>query len=162
MTGCEPTEITHGDGGSVRYRRAKFSTRLHADCLYTPAHGWLRRDSDGCWRFGFTRFAVRMLGDAVEIDYEVQPGDSVSLGQEVGWIEGFKAVSDLYAPMDGVFRGGNDALLKDIDLLGRDPHREGWLFLMEGQPGEDCMDLNAYISLLDAAIDKILGTTGTV
>lgn len=162
MTDQKTTNSTPSEGESVRYRRAKFSTRLYTDRLYTPAHAWLRRESEGLWHVGFTRFAVRMLGDAVELDFEVANGDTVARGQEIGWIEGFKAVSDLYAPFDGLFRGGNEALLNDVDLLARDPHREGWLFRLEGVPGDDCMDLAAYTSLLDGAIDKILGNNGRV
>jgi glycine cleavage system H protein len=152
---------TPPEGETIRYRRAKFSTRLYADCLYTPAHAWLRDEGNGVWRVGFTRFAARMLGDAVELDFEVKAGDSVERGQEVGWIEGFKAVSDLYTPLAGIFRGGNEALLEDIELLGRDPHRDGWLFRVEGSPGEDCLDMQAYISVLDRAIDKILGNNAS-
>jgi len=47
-------------------------------------------------------------------------------------------------------------------LLGRDPHREGWLFRVEGRPGEDCIDVEAYMSVLDKAIDKILGNNSTL
>lgn len=151
-TGSAPDEL-----GSVRYRRANYSTRLYKDCYYTPAHVWLREESTGCWRVGFTRFALRMLGDPVELDFEVEVGQRLELGQEIGWIEGFKAVSDLYTPMAGLFCGGNDALLNDMDLLARDPHREGWLFRVEGTPGNDCLNLEGYISVLDKAIDKIMG-----
>lgn len=152
ITGSAPD-----DSGSVRYRRARYSTRLYRDCYYTPGHVWLREETSGLWRIGFTRFALRMLGDPVELDFEVKVGENLDLGQEIGWIEGFKAVSDLYTPMSGTFRGGNDALVNDIELLARDPHREGWLFRVEGAPGSDCLDVEGYISVLDRAIDKIMG-----
>ena len=155
-TGSAPEE-----SGTIRYRRARFSTRLYGDCIYTPAHAWLREEAPGLWRVGYTRFAMRMLGDPVELDFEVASGEKLDLGQEIGWIEGFKAVSDMYTPMAGTFRGGNDALLKDIEILARDPHREGWLFRVEGVPGEDCTNLEGYISVLDMAIDKILGNNAT-
>ena len=157
MTIDNPGDSVPSEMETIRYRREKFSTRLYRDCLYTPAHAWLRSEGNGVWRVGLTRFAARMLGDPVELDFEVQDGDSVDRGQEVGWIEGFKAVSDIYTPLSGIFRGGNRAVLEDIEVLGRDPHREGWLFRVEGTPGEDCIDLEAYKIVLDKAIDKILG-----
>ena len=144
-------------GKSIRYRRAKFSTRLYDDCLYTAAHAWLRREEGGLWQVGYTHFATRMLGDPVELDFESKEGDSVEKGQEVGWLEGFKAVSDIYSPLPGLFRGGNDALLTDIELLSRDPLQSGWLYRLEGEPDSDCLERSAYISVLDAAIDRILG-----
>jgi glycine cleavage system H protein len=157
MTNDDPRDLAPSETESIRYRREKFSTRLYRDCLYTPAHAWLRSEGNGIWRVGLTRFAARMLGDPVELDFEVQDGEPVERGQEVGWIEGFKAVSDLYTPLSGIFRGGNGALIDDIELLGKDPHREGWLFRVEGVPGEDCIDVDAYMVQLDKAIDKILG-----
>ena len=45
------------------------------------------------------KFATRMLGEVVEFDFEVAPGDSIEEGQAIGWFEGFKAVSDLYTPL---------------------------------------------------------------
>lgn len=157
MTAPRSTEPDPGAARTRRYRRAKFSARLDTDCLYTAAHTWLRGESNGLWRVGYTKFAVRMLGEPVELDFEVADGAVLEVGQEVGWIEGFKAVSDIYTPLSGTFRGGNEALLADIELLGRDPHREGWLFRVEGTPGADCLDVDGYISVLDAAIDRILG-----
>lgn len=162
MTNHNPGDPVPTEMDTIRYRREKFSTRLYRDCLYTPAHAWLRNEGDGVWRVGLTKFAARMLGDPVELDFEVRDGAPVERGQEVGWIEGFKAVSDIYTPLTGIFRGGNGALLEDIDLLGRDPHREGWLFRVEGRPGEDCIDVEAYMSVLDKAIDKILGNNSTL
>lgn len=141
----------------IRYRRARFSTRLYDDCLYTPAHAWLRREDGETWRIGYTQFAMRMLGEPVELEFEAQPGDAIARGQGIGWLEGFKAVSDIYAPMDGVFRGVNPALLDRIDLLGRDPHQAGWLYRVEGAPGPDCLDRAAYMAVLDTAIDTMMG-----
>ena len=117
----------------------------------------LRREDDGIWRVGLTEFATRMIGDPVELDFESKVGDLVEKGQEVGWLEGFKAVSDIYTPLSGVFRGGNEALLADIDLLGRDPQQAGWLYRIEGEPDGECIDREAYKSVLDEAIDRILG-----
>lgn len=159
MTNDSTTGHPTAPDSAIRYRRSRFSTRLYSDCLYTAAHAWLRREDDGIWRVGLTKFAARMLGDPVELEFEVRDGDSVERGQEVGWVEGFKAVSDIYTPIPGIFRGGNPTLLTDLDLFGRDPHREGWLFRIEGRPDDDCLDVQAYASVLDAAIDKIMGTT---
>jgi len=141
----------------IPYRRASFSTRLRVDRLYTAGHYWLRREAGDLWRVGFTRFAIRMLGEAVEMGFEVAADAAVESGQVVGWIEGFKAVSDLYAPMAGRFAGGNPELEKDMSLFKSDPYERGWLFALRGTPGEGCVDPPGYVAVLDATIDKMLG-----
>ncbi len=57
----------------------------------------------GLWRVGFTKFATRMLGDFVEHAFEPKVGDPVTVGQTIGWVEGFKALTDLYCVADGTF-----------------------------------------------------------
>ncbi len=139
------------------YKRSRFATRLFSDRLYTAGHSWLRREEGDLWRVGFTKFAVRMLGEAVEMGFEVPAGSAVKTGQPIGWIEGFKAVTDLYAPFDGVFVEGNPALSKEIELIQSDPAGRGWLYSMKGTPGKDCLDAQGYVAVLDATIDKMLG-----
>ena len=146
-------------GGSVAYKRATFSTRLHGDRLYTAGHLWLRQHEDGWWHIGFTKFATRVLGDAVEFDFEIELGAPTKVGEVIGWVEGFKAVTDLFSPMDGRFRGGNSLLNDDINLIQTDPYGVGWLFAIEGDPRTDCVDVDGYISVLDATIDRMLGKT---
>ena len=60
--------------GEVHYRRSRFSTRLLEDRLYTAGHSWLEREEGDLWRIGFTKFAVRMLGESVELEFEMTPG----------------------------------------------------------------------------------------
>jgi glycine cleavage system H protein len=141
----------------LHYRRSRFSTRLLGDRSYTAGHHWLRKEGDDLWRVGFTKFAVRMLGEAVELGFEVKPGAAIETGQAVGWIEGFKAVTDLYAPLSGRFEGANPALDAEIKLVQTDPYGRGWLYAVRGTPGKDCLDMNGYVSVLDATIDKMLG-----
>lgn len=139
------------------YKRSRFATRLFSDRLYTAGHAWLRREEDGLWRVGFTKFAVRMLGEAVEMAFDVKSGAAVKTGQPIGWIEGFKAVTDLFAPFAGTFGGANPALEKEIGLVQTDPAGRGWLYTLRGTPGTDCLDAQGYTAVLDATIDKMLG-----
>jgi glycine cleavage system H protein len=140
--------------GFLDYRRAKFSARLEQDRLYTRGHHWLLRQEGRLWRVGLTAFAVRMLGEPVELDFEVEPGVTIEAGEAIGRIEGFKAVADLVSPLAGVFGGANPILRDRIDLIHSDPQGEGWLYALEGEPGEDCLDVREYARLLDATIDQ--------
>jgi glycine cleavage system H protein len=138
------------------YKRATFVTHLPTDCLYSPSHFWLREMEPGRWRVGFTKFATRMLGEMVEVQWEKTDGAPVNGGEIIGSIEGFKAISDIYCVAAGAFAGGNPALRQDIELVSREPYAGGWLYEIRGTPDAKCIDLGAYRSLLDTTIDRIL------
>jgi len=144
----------------IRYRRSRFSTRLPVDRRYTLSHYWLLEEEPGLWRVGFTRFATRMLGDFVEMGFEPQPGDIVAVGERIGWVEGFKALTDLYSVAAGEFVGGNAALEQDITPTDSDPYGEGWLYRVRGAPEPESVDVHGYVAALDSTIERMLGKEG--
>jgi glycine cleavage system H protein len=139
----------------VPYKRSRFQTRLPKGRLFTQSHFWLHEVEPGVWRIGLTRFATRMLGEIVEHGFEVKPGDAVKVGQTIGWLEGFKALTDLYCVADGTFAGGNPDLDTDTTLLDKDPYYRGWLYQVRGTPEPNALPVEGYIHLLDATIDKM-------
>lgn len=141
---------------SILYKRATFVTQLPVTHLYAPSHCWLARTETGLWRVGYTKFALRMLGDLVDVQWDRAPGADVEAGDIVGSIEGFKAVSDLYAVGRGRFVGGNSVLREDLDTVTRDLYGAGWLYEFEGDPDARSLSVEAYQQLLDATIDRIL------
>jgi glycine cleavage system H protein len=141
---------------TILYKRATFVTQLPVTHRYAPSHCWLSRTPDGLWEVGFTKFALRMLGELVDIQFDRAEGASIQPGDVLGTIEGFKAVSDLFCVGTGTFRGGNPALRNDLEILSREPYGAGWLYRFEGQPDERCLDVQGYQGLLDATIDRIL------
>lgn len=140
----------------LEYKRARFATQLPLDYLYSPEHCWIVRQEDGLWRSGLTRFGTRLIGETVDHGFLVEPGETVVPGQIVGWVEGFKAVSDLLCIASGKFAGGNPALEADITLINRDPYGAGWLWAVKGQPEAKCLDAQAYAKHLDQVIDRML------
>jgi glycine cleavage system H protein len=145
-------------GETIPYRRSRFSTRLPVDRRYTAAHYWLREESPGMWRVGFTKFATRMLGDLVEYDFTVAAGAPVALGQEIGSVEGFKAVTSVYCVADGEFQGVGDEFRRDITVAEADPYGRGWLYHVRGRPDPASIDVHGYVALLDATIDRLLSS----
>jgi glycine cleavage system H protein len=97
-----------------------------------------------------------MLGDLVEFGFQVETGAAVTAGQPIGWIEGFKAVSDIYCAATGQFVRANPDLERDTTLVDNDPYDAGWLYEMRGQPEPERLDVHGYVSLLDATIDRML------
>ncbi len=140
---------------NVYYKRSRFSSKLPAERLYSPSHFWMFEAETGLWRVGFTKFATRMLGDLVEHGFGVKMGETVTLGQAIGWVEGFKALTDIYTVVTGEFVGGNIDLQQDITLADADPYGKGWLYAVRGQPDPNATDVHGYASMLDLTIDKM-------
>jgi glycine cleavage system H protein len=145
----------------VSYKRSRFSTQLPTDRRYTASHFWLAEQEPGLWRVGYTRFAVRMLGDLVEHGWEVEAGTALELGETVGWIEAFKAITDVYAVGAGAFVRGNPGLETDPTSFDKDPYGNGWLYEFRGTPDPNAVDAHGYTGMLDLAIDKVLGKQPT-
>ena len=141
---------------TIFFKRSNFATQLPADALFSPSHYWLLREADGAWRVGFSKFAVRMLGDLVDQSFDVAEGASLQPGQIIGWIEGFKAISDIYCVVAGTFGGGNPALKGQLEQINDDPYGGGWLYRATGEPDRNCMPALDYVNLLNATIDRML------
>jgi glycine cleavage system H protein len=145
----------------LAYERSKFATRLPIDRVFTESHFWIAPEASGLMRIGFTKFATRMLGEIVEFDYEVKPGDAIEVGQAIGWFEGFKAVSDLYAPVAGSFAGPNPGLDGadggSVEDVHKRPYDRGWLYRVEGPTPEDLLTATDYAKFLDETIDRMMG-----
>src|SRR6476661_2008771 len=103
---------------SLFYKRSLFTTRLPRDRFYTQLHYWLL-ERNGTWRIGLTRFATRLIGEIVDYGFDIEAGAPVRAGQVVGWIEGFKAVSDIRSALDGSFRGSNSQLSQSPEVIDR-------------------------------------------
>lgn len=141
---------------TLHYKRSHFATQLPLDYLYSPSHAWVASSGPGRWRVGLTKFATRMLGEMVDHGFETPAGTVVECGQIIGWVEGFKAISDLFCIVSGTFLGGNPALKESINIITKDPFGTGWLYEVEGQPDSKCLEVHTYRDLLDKTIDRIL------
>jgi len=149
-----------GDTEELLYRRILFRTRLLGDRLYTASHFWIQQQDADVWRIGLTKFASRMLGDVVEIGFDVKQGERVEVGDSIGWFEGFKARSDLFSVAAGAFLGSNPLLVDRIAVVDDDRYRRGWLYEVKGTPEPNAMDMHAYATLLDHTIDRLRRSRG--
>lgn len=117
----------------------------------------MQEEAPHVWRIGLTKFAARMLGDVVDIGFDVAPGAVIRLGETLGWFEGFKARSDLYSVATGEFVGPNPGLETDVDVIDRDRYGAGWLYRVRGTPDPDAREAAGYARLLDETIDRMRG-----
>jgi glycine cleavage system H protein len=107
------------------------------DRFYTDSHEWAR-PVDGSVRIGITDFAQDELGDIVFVELP-GVGEAIEAGETFGLVESIKAVSDLYAPVDGEVRAVNDDLELAPEAVNDDPYGEGWL--LEVQSDDDLESL---------------------
>lgn len=140
-----------------RFKHARFSARFPEAFRYSRSHYWMAPvDGEaGVWRAGFTKFATRMLGELVEADWQTPIGGAVEPGDQIGWVEGFKAASDVFCVLRGEFVRGNPILDEDACIVRSSPYVDGWLYEVRGEPEEDSMDVDGYVALLDATITKM-------
>jgi glycine cleavage system H protein len=115
-------------------------------------------EEPGLWRVGLTKFATRMLGDIVEFQFAVAAGADIAVGDEIGSIEGLKAVTSVFSVGTGRFRGEGERLRQDVTLAETDPYGNGWFYRLQGQPAADTVDVHGYVAILDATIDKMLAS----
>lgn len=143
-------------GEKILYHRSRFTTRLPDDRRYTSSHFWLAEEAGGIRRVGFTRMATWLLGDPVEFEFSVRPGVTIAAGQEIGWVEGLKALHTLYAVAEGEFLEAGGEIAGDITLIDTDPYESGWLYRVRGTPAPGTMDVHGYMALLDDAVDAVI------
>jgi glycine cleavage system H protein len=145
-----------GKPKKIFYKRSNFVTHLPESYFYSPSHYWIAQQEENLWRIGMTKFATRMLGEMVDHDCDIAAGAAISPGQIIGWIEGFKAMSDVYCIAAGSFAGTNPVLKENITLISEDPYGDGWIYAVRGEPDAKCVDVHGYRAILDKTIDKIL------
>lgn len=141
----------------IKFRHARFTARFPADFFYSASHYYMMPvpGDPGLWRIGFTKFATRMLGELVDFTFNPPEGAPVSPGEMIGWVEGFKAASDVFCVMSGTFAGSNPALKADACIVRSDPYLEGWLYSVRGQPEPSHLTAQGYLELLNSTITKM-------
>ena len=141
----------------IKFKHAHFTARFPADFRYSKSHYFMHEQpgEPGLWRVGFTKFATRMLGELVDFQFPVADGGAVTPGMEIGWVEGFKAASDVFCVMEGAFAGTNAALAADACIVRTDPWITGWLYAVRGVPEEGHLSAQEYIDYLSGIIDRM-------
>ena len=95
------------------------------ELLYTKEHEWIRVDAE-VGTIGITDYAQSELGDVVFVELP-KVGDHITANEAFGTIESVKAVSEIFAPVDGEVVGINGKLQNSPELVNSDPHGAAWL-----------------------------------
>jgi glycine cleavage system H protein len=118
------------------------------DLKYTKDHEWLRLEG-GIGAVGITDFAQQQLGDVVYVELP-EVGAQLTAGQVFGTIESGKAVSELYAPVNGEVVEVNAGLKDRPEDVNGKPH-EAWMVkvkLATAGDADGLMDAAGYEALL--------------
>ena len=95
------------------------------DLRFAKTHEWVAVDGDIA-TVGISDFAVKLLTDIVYLSLPAV-GKKFSQGQPIGEIESVKAVSEIYAPVQGEVTAINDALPDNLTLLNDSPYDKAWI-----------------------------------
>jgi glycine cleavage system H protein len=118
------------------------------DLRYTKEHEWVRIEGDMA-TVGITDYAAEQLGDVVFVELP-ELGRSVTQFAPIGVIESVKAVSDLFAPLNGEVVEANAELSNAPELLNSDPYKTGWMLrirIADAKQLDDLLDAAAYEAL---------------
>lgn len=122
------------------------------DLRYSTDHQWVRAEGD-VWRVGITDFAQDALGEVTMV--QVAAVDvTIASGDEMGEIEAFKAMTDLYMPAEAVVLEHNAALAETPTAVNEDPYGSGWLCVVRPvivDALDELLDADGYRTLIGLA-----------
>ena len=96
---------------------------------YAASHEWIKVDGD-TGTVGISDHAQHELSDVVYVDLP-KVGVKIAAGAVVAVVESVKAASDIYSPVSGEVVEVNTALVKNPELVNKDPYGAAWLFRLK-------------------------------
>lgn len=119
------------------------------DRRYSPDHHWVQIDGD-LLRVGLTDFAQDALGEVTLVQF-APTGVRLEAGAEMGEVEAFKAMTDLYIPIEATVIEVNDLVRTTPRVVNDDPYGDGWLCRIRAERDSDVeslLDARAYGDLI--------------
>ena len=98
---------------------------IPANLKYATSDEWI--DPAG-GTVGITDYAQHELGDVVDLELTVKPGDKVKQGQAIANIDSVKASSPINAPVDGEILAVNKAIHDNCATINESPFDKAWMF----------------------------------
>jgi len=115
------------------------ANKVIENLYYTKSDEWLKVE-DNIGIIGITDYAQDQLGDIVYLE-KVEMGKKLKQGEILTTIESVKAVSDVYAPVNGEVTEVNEKLLDDASIINKDPYGEGWIAKIKIDNKDDLKNL---------------------
>lgn len=124
-------------------------SNVPANLKYTEEHEWVKVEGD-LIVVGITDHAQSALGDVVFLDLP-DAGRKLTKGKAFGVVESVKAVSDLYAPVDGEVVEVNKGLVDAPEAVNKDPYGAAWMLKVKPSSAAEAaalLDADGYGALL--------------
>lgn len=112
---------------------------------YTKEHEWTRVEDDGSVVIGITAHAVEQLGDITMVTLP-EAGAAIEKDEPFGDVDSVKAVSELFAPIDGEVLEINGELDAEPEAVNEDPYGKGWMLKVKPS---DAAQLEGLMSAAD-------------
>ena len=96
---------------------------------YSKEHEWVRLEGNKAV-VGITDFAQSQLGDVVFVELPIV-GVAAVAGKRFSVVESVKAVSDIFAPVNGTVVEINETLNDAPEKVNQDPYGQGWIAVLE-------------------------------
>ena len=106
---------------------------------YSREHEWVRVEGQRAV-VGITDFAQSQLGDVVFVELPAV-GATLVAGKRFSVVESVKAVSDIFAPVNGKVLEINETLNDAPEKVNQDPYGEGWIAVIEWTSAGDLAEL---------------------
>ena len=124
---------------------------------YTKTHEWAKMEENtDIVIVGITDHAVKQLGDVVFLELP-EIGHKIMRETGFGAIESVKAVFDLNSPVTGEVIEINQHLIDNLELLHKDPYKQGWMIKIKIENKnefEALMNVSEYKSFLNEKGEK--------
>ena len=117
----------------------KTKTKTKTKNLKTKTHEWIKVEN-GIATVGLDVEVKEAIGEIVHIELP-KVGKKYKKGEEICVLESSKSAFDLYAPLTGKITEVNKRLFKEIELINKEPERQGWLYKMELADLKELKDL---------------------
>lgn len=104
---------------------------LPGDVYYHPGHSWALPEGGDVVRIGMDDFAQKLLGRPSAVDLP-EVGTRLEPGEQGCQIEVDERPFGLLVPVGGEVVARNEAVLRDPELINRDPYGQGWLIEVRG------------------------------
>lgn len=97
---------------------------------FDRAHTWAFMEKDGNITVGIDDFLQRVTGPINRIEMK-STGEKIKKGDLLFSIVQKGKQLNLYAPVSGIIKKQNDALIADTSLINKSPYTLGWVYLIE-------------------------------
>ena len=99
---------------------------MPGELFFHRGHTWARAEGQELVRVGLDDFAQKLVGVPSELSLP-EVGTRLRQGEEAWKVRVGSRRVELLSPVDGEVVERNDAVLRNPDLINRDPYGDGWL-----------------------------------